>query len=67
MYRERSGSLRITIEQRWSAYALCARALFPARVHDARAERSKHDKEGMEEREFGARRLVYDEALQGMF
>ena len=38
-------------EQRPPAQALYARALFPARVHDARAERSTHNKEGMEGRE----------------
>ena len=37
--------------QRWPAHALCAGALFPAHVHDVRAERSKRNKEGMEGKE----------------
>ena len=47
-------------------FFVCARPLCPARVHDARAVRSNHNKEGMEGREVWARRLVYDEALLGM-
>ena len=41
----------LLLRQRWLAHALCARAHFPAHVHNARAEHSKHSKEGMEGRE----------------
>ena len=58
------------LNQRCLAHAVCVRVPFPARVpgrvHDARAERWKHNKKKMGEGRFGARRLVYDETLQEM-
>ena len=44
-------SLFSILKRRWPSHALCAKALFPVRVPghvpDARAERSKHNNEGM--------------------
>ena len=39
----------------------------PGRVHDAKTERSKHNKKGVEGRKVWDAAARYDEALQGSF